>query len=352
MTSITVSRGAVRRNLEKLRAMTDARIMAVLKCNGYGMGLVEFARLLKTEGVRLFAVSRAEEATRLRSAGFDGYLLLLSPVWDRETVLRLAEQRVTLTVASLEHASAMSWIFSTADLHPSVHLAVDTGMHRYGFTRDELEKFDPTIQSFAIEGVFTHFYAAVNDALTEEQHADFIGCLDTLTARHVDPGIVHCCASMSFLRHREMHHDMVRLGSALVGTPEGLERVWRFETAAASVKSLKKGSPLGYGGWTLKRDALVASLPVGFSDGMMLERFEPVGFSGALRRFAKDVLRPASPIRVFFRGRELPILGGAGTTHLSVDATWTDAKPGDIFVIESNPMFLSPDIERKYQEEL
>ena len=352
MASITVSRGAVRRNLEKLRAMTDARIMAVLKCNGYGMGLVEFARLLEAEGVDRFAVSRAEEALRLRSAGFGGNLLLLSPVWDRDTVLRLARERVTLTVASTEHASAMSWIFSTSDLHPSVHLAVDTGMHRYGFTRDELERFDPTVQSFAVEGVFTHFYASVNNELTEEQHADFIGCVDTLSARHVDPGLIHCCASIAFLRHREMHHDMVRLGSALVGTPEGLERIWRFETTAAAVKSLKKGSPLGYGGWTLRRDALVASLPVGFSDGMMLERFEPVGFSGALRRFARDVLRPSSPIRVFFRGREVPILGGAGTTHLSVDITGTDAKPGDVFTIESNPMFLSPDIERKYQEEL
>ena len=352
MTSITISRGAVRRNLEKLRGMTEARIMAVLKCNGYGMGLTGFARLLQAEGVDRFAVSRPEEALALRGDGFDASLLLLSPVWERETILRLEELGVTMTVASPEHAACMSDALASAGRTPGVHLAVDTGMHRYGFTRDELEKLDPSPFSFRIAGLFTHFYASVDDRLTTEQHAEFMGCAELLRERGVSPGLLHCCASNAFLRHPEMHHDLVRLGSALVGTPDGLERIWRFETAAASIRTLPKGSPLGYGGWKLRKDAAVASLPVGFSDGMMLERFEPLGFYGALRRFGKDILRPSAPIRVLYQGQEVPVLGGAGTTHLSVDVTGTGAKPGDRFEIVSNPMFLSPSIPREFVEEL
>jgi alanine racemase len=225
-------------------------------------------------------------------------------------------------------------------------------MHRYGFTRDELEAFDPTGLSFSVAGVFTHFYASSNDALTTEQHADFLGCVELLRSRGIDPGIVHCCASGAFLRCRDMHHDMVRLGSALVGTPDGLERIWKLETAAAAVRPLKKNDRLGYGGWKIRRNAVVASLPVGFSDGLLLERFEPVGFYGALRRFGKDILRPSCPIRVLYGGHEVPVLGGAGTTHLTVDVTGTGAAPGDSFTVESNPMFLSPDIPRVYAEEL
>ncbi|MCF0120696.1 MAG: alanine racemase, partial [Oscillospiraceae bacterium] len=170
MSVIKISLAALERNIEKCRSMTDAKIMAVLKCNGYGMGIVEYAKRLKSLGITSFAVSRPDEAMALRRAGFDGELVLLTAMWEDEVITALAAKNVALTISCPENDDKVRSVLLSRGLSAVVHIAVDTGMHRYGFTPDELKAYSPDGAPYTPGGIFTHFYASLDREITAKQH--------------------------------------------------------------------------------------------------------------------------------------------------------------------------------------
>ena len=132
MCKLVIDTGALARNLEKLRHYTSARIIAVVKGGGYGLGLVPYARWLTAQGVDMLAVSSVAEAAALRDAGITADVLMLASTALPEEVSALLARNVILTVGSLEAARTVSAVAEEQGVTARVHIKLDTGMGRCG----------------------------------------------------------------------------------------------------------------------------------------------------------------------------------------------------------------------------
>lgn len=256
MPTFVIDSAALSRNMEKLRRFTSAQIIAVVKGNGYGLGLVPYARFLTAQGVALLAVSTVEEAAALRDAGITAQLLMLSSTALPEEIAALLARDVILTVGSADAARAVSDAAAARGVTARVHVKLDTGMGRYGFLPQETAEAAALLQALPalqVEGVFTHLSDAANAKCTALQYRRFTEGVRILQEAGIDTGLRHVCASTAFLRYPEMHLDAVRLGSALLGrlsVPDtlGLERIGWLEAQVTELKTLPAGWPVGYTG--------------------------------------------------------------------------------------------------------
>ena len=141
MKAYVVERDALIHNIQAIRSFAGpVPIWAVLKGNGYGIGLVPFSRILRENGIDRFAVTELKEAEALRENYPDVPILMLRSTADPTEINELLDLKVILTVGCYETAVAINGIASERACVAEVHLAVDTGMGRYGFLPDDTDK--------------------------------------------------------------------------------------------------------------------------------------------------------------------------------------------------------------------
>lgn len=160
MCKLVIDTGALTRNLEKLRHYTSARIIAVVKGGGYGLGLAPYAQWLTAQGVDMLAVSSAAEAAALRDAGITADVLMLSSTALPEEVSALLARNVILTVGSFDAAHTVSAVAAQQGVTARVHIKLDTGMGRCGFLPGDVREAAALLRflpALRVEGVFTHF---------------------------------------------------------------------------------------------------------------------------------------------------------------------------------------------------
>lgn len=283
--NLVVNLAALRHNLKTQVAKLPAgsRILPVVKANAYGNGLVPVVNSLKNEPeVAGFCVALLDEGLRLRDEGISQMILVLgiTPV---QYALVAAREGISLTVGSLAWLQEYLQIARVAKVTTPlrVHLGLDTGMGRIGFTDEEelaqavdLLAKDP---HFVFEGIFTHFSTAdgADTAYFEKQYANWQRL--TSVVKHLPP-FVHVANSATALWHKgEVVGNTVRMGISLYGlNPSGrdltptwdLEPVMSLTAKLTFVKRLKKGSSVSYGAtYTAQSDEWVGTVPVGYADG-------------------------------------------------------------------------------------
>lgn len=176
MCKLVIDTGALTRNLEKLRHYTSARIIAVVKGGGYGLGLAPYAQWLTAQGVDMLAVSSAAEAAALRDAGITADVLMLSSTALPEEVSALLARNVILTVGSFDAAHTVSAVAAQQGVTARVHIKLDTGMGRCGFLPGDVREAAALLRflpALRVEGVFTHFADAANRRRTARQYRRF-----------------------------------------------------------------------------------------------------------------------------------------------------------------------------------
>lgn len=335
MCKLVIDTGALTRNLEKLRHYTSARIIAVVKGGGYGLGLAPYAQWLTAQGVDMLAVSSAAEAAALRDAGITADVLMLSSTALPEEVSALLARNVILTVGSFDAAHTVSAVAAQQGVTARVHIKLDTGMGRCGFLPGDVREAAALLRflpALRVEGVFTHFADAANRRRTARQYRRFTAGVRILRTAGIDPGLRHVCASTAFLRHPEMHLDAVRLGSALLGrlsVPDtlGLEKV----------------------GWLETRLAL---LPVGYTSGIgVTEESNALRLRDRLRRVlhAGRGLLHTDGLTVQINGRSCPVRGVVAAAQLEADVTELPCAVGDTVRVEVRPKFVDSGILREYR---
>ncbi|SDE67458.1 alanine racemase [Paenibacillus sp. UNCCL117] len=291
-----------------------ARFMAVVKADGYGHGAAEAAFMALEAGADYLGVAFVDEAVQLRHAGVQAPILILgcTPPHAVEAAIR---QRLTITVSSRDMLDDVTRCAKTIGLQAIVHLKIDTGMSRLGFAPEEalsvcLASASPLV---AIEGIFTHFADADNSdpAFTREQYGAFVSLLERLSESGVHIPIKHCCNSAAAMKFPDMHMDMVRIGIAMYGlTPlpgephpaYPLREAMQLKTNISYVKPVHKNKPVSYGlTYRTDKDSLVATLPIGYADGLS-RRLSNNGFA-------------------LVRGRRVPIIGRVCMDQTMIDVT-------------------------------
>lgn len=360
MTKFVINKDNIIHNLNEVRRMTDALVIPTLKADCYGLGAETVFKLLRDEcGIMLFAVSRISEALPLAKRGAD--ILVLSCYHDESSVKTALENRLILSVDSLSLAKRIADYAKDMGTCARVHIKVDTGFGRFGFSPEKIQDIASVyaVDGLEVLGIFSHFSNAFckNPDSTDRQLWQFESVCEALYERGIDVGIRHIANSSAALRDRKYALDAVRIGSALTGrlpmrTDADLIRIGRFETTVADIRTLKKNSNIGYGNvFKLKKETRVAVLCVGSADGVLIKKdydtyrlFDILRYGfGVFKMLFRD-----NRLCVQINGRQVRTVGRIALTHTMVDVTDIDCKCGDKAVIDISPLYVSPLIEREY----
>ena len=269
---------AIGHNLRVVQASADGRkILAVVKADAYGHGVVPVARRLQAEGVDGFGVALAEEGIELREAGIDRAILVLNGI-NGGAHREIVAAGLTPVLYELSEASAFDQVSEGRPI--DVHLKVDTGMGRLGVPLGELSDFLRALRRFPsirIAGLMTHLSTADTDReYVAEQLTRFAQARGLVRRFGHEPSVLHVANSAALFRHPETHFDWVRVGLALYGYPGSdavdapLRPALRWRTEVLRIRTLQAGESAGYGrSFRASSETLLATIPVGYGDGLL-----------------------------------------------------------------------------------
>jgi alanine racemase len=327
-TCLEINLDALIHNLNFYRSVlpTGTRMMVMVKALGYGSGDAEIARLLEFHRVDYLAVAYADEGIKLREAGISMPIMVMNPTPDAMEQIfrfRLEPEIYSFRVLQLFEEVRESGKFPEI---PSIHIKVDTGMHRLGFLPEDVDKLATALAGSGIRvaSVFSHLAAADEDSHSEYtllQLQGFSEFCTELKARGITGFSRHMLNSAGILRYPEAAFEMVRLGIGLYGIEAGgahqhkLRPVSRLKTIISQIKEVPAGSSVGYGRREyLSRKSRVATLAIGYSDGFR-------------RAFS------AGAVRIKYQKHFLPVLGNVCMDMCMIDVTDTSLEEGDEITI-------------------
>ena len=305
-----------------------AELWATVKANGYGHGAVEVARTALSAGARGLCVALADEAHQLRQAKIAAPILIVSeqPEVAFEQMLR---DEIVATVYNEATINSYAAVAARLGVVGTVHLKVDTGMHRVGVpVASAMARVEQIIaaKSLQLDGVYTHFAAAdlpSHDETAKQQRRfdDFVAELDRKKLR---PKYVHTSNSAAVLRSLNAVTDIARVGIAIYGiapsnetetVARGLRPAMSLHARVSHVQRLEAGEGVSYGLRTrLEKSANIATLPLGYADGVPRRLWSVGG-------------------EVLIGGKRCPIVGVVTMDQLMVNCGEIDMKIGDQAVL-------------------
>ncbi len=265
---------ALRSNFVKTQERAaPAKILAVVKSDAYGHGATAVARELETAGAAFLGTATVAEAIQLRRADIRLPILVLSGMTPEQLPL-LLEFDFIPAVYNSEVLNAVANYARSSGREFPVHLKVNTGMGRLGFSTDDAERIvNSPPRGVRIEGIFTHFATAEisDDAYTQLQLTHFRKLVDASRAAGV---LIHSANSAAVLNYPDSHFDLVRPGLLLYGiSPTGdaldFEPVLSLKSKIVFLHRIHKGETIGYGRtFQAEKDTLIATIPIGYADGL------------------------------------------------------------------------------------
>ncbi|MDP3963585.1 MAG: alanine racemase [bacterium] len=342
-TWVEIDKAALAHNYRVFRSRlgTRTKLMAIAKSNAYGHDLVQYATYMERLGADWIGVDSVIEALALRREGLRIPIFVLghTPV---SYFGEAAAKRITLTVSTFEGLDA--WLRSSKK--PSVHLKIDTGMHRQGFMPPQISSVLRRLGAHSaarlhIAGMYTHFAAAKNPAFPRDTVRQ-MSAFDSASEQFARAGyrlMRHAAATSGALLFPDSHYDMVRIGIGLYGVWPSSEVRSHFADALAlmpslrwrgivsEVKRLPAANSIGYDlTETLARPTVVAICPVGYWHGYdrALSSIGHVLIRGSrarvLGRVSMDMIAlDASRVKKIAVGDVVTLLGPDGKDNVSAD---------------------------------
>jgi alanine racemase len=320
---VDIDLDAIRHNVEHLREMVaPSALWAVVKADGYGHGAVEVATAALDAGAQGLCVALVHEGVQLREAGIDSPILLLSeqPIDAADDIVRYRLMATVYSVAFIDALAAAARQRGVDGV--PVHLKVDTGMQRVGVQVADVAEMVATIGARApdlrLVGVCTHLAMAdePDDEVTAVQLERFDGALAAMPTVLLGGLLIHAANSAGALAHPAARRSLVRAGIAIYGISpgrevdalcSGLRPALSLKARVSFVKRVAAGSRISYGlRHTFVNDTTVATVPIGYADGVPRRLFEVGG-------------------EVLIGGRRCPIVGVVTMDQLMVDCGNEDA---------------------------
>ena len=328
---VEIDMDALKDNFLTVRRALDTRckLCCVVKANAYGHGAVVVASLYERLGADFLAVSNIEEALELRLGGITLPILILGYTAP-ESAMMLAANNISQCLFSLDYAKALSREAKKANVSIKIHLKLDSGMGRIGFSLLEGDAvLDDVVAALSLpglvrEGVFTHFAKSdmgeAGDAFTKAQFSRFTSAVEALSLRGYTFPIRHAANSAALCDYPETCLDMVRAGIVLYGYPPSgelraplsLRPALSLKSVVDLVKVIGAGTSVSYGGgFVAEKPTKIATIPIGYADGLW-------------RSMEKDGLFPT------VRGKAVRLVGRVCMDQCMLDVSaMTDVSVGD-----------------------
>ena len=288
---VEIDIGALQTNFQSIQKIVgqQVRVMAVVKSDAYGHGLIECAQALYRAGARNFGVAEVWEGVALRRAGLQGEIVVLlggSP----EEYEEIISHKLTPVVYDVDFITGLSHAVAGKNSEVGVHLKVDVGMGRLGVLPAEVESYFSLIKrlpGITLSGLLSHFPVADETGAagkTQEQLANFRNIMAILQTKEAGTVVTHIANSAALIYFPDTRLDMIRAGISLYGYyPDAspvrarnafpalqLKPVMSFKSRIVQIKELEAGSGVSYGHtFVTRRKTRIAVVPVGYADGYL-----------------------------------------------------------------------------------
>ena len=330
--SAEINLSAITQNFKSIKSRTTADVLAVVKADAYGHGLIPVSKALEEAGADWFGTALLEEAINLRKAG------ILKPIISWLTPLgedfkSAIDLDIDLGIPSVDLLDEVIKAASLTGKTARIHLEIDTGMSRGGV----LSEWDQLIKSvlagvnlkqLKVIGIWSHFARAdePDELMNQEQLSLFEEKVNQAKAAGIDAQFIHIANSAALFTNKSTHKNIIRSGIALFGlSPDiktigdssslGLKPAMKLKAKLNLVKEVKAGSSVGYGGTAvLKSDTKLGVVALGYADGIPRSTNNLAG--------------------VFVDKKRAPIIGRVSMDQFVVDLGITStAKTGDEVIV-------------------
>ena len=327
-----INLAAIAENLKLIKSKTSAQVLAVVKADAYGHGLINVAKAAEKSGADWLGTALLEEGIALRNGGITKPIISwLTPIGeDFRTAINLD---IDLSVSSIELLNEVILVGKSINKVPRVHIEIDTGMNRGGFGDDwglllpEIVKAVKANEIKAI-GIWSHFARAdePNEVMNKTQLDLFTQKVKQLNDAGVSPEFIHIANSAASLSNEAAHKNIIRWGIGLYGlSPDvinmgdskslGLKPAMKLFAKLQLVKAVKAGQSVGYGGTAItKSDTKLGVVTLGYADGVPRNANHSAG--------------------IFVAGKRAPIIGRVSMDQFVVDLGADSlAKTGDEVIV-------------------
>ena len=269
----------LKHNIKEYQNLLGAttKLIAVVKADGYGHGVLRVCKAAQEEGIDFFAISRLQEGIELREAGIKTSVIILGGTLPEE-MNDAVKYSLVPTIYNKEQLEALEKANSENDAKARFHLKINTGMNRLGITYGEqlgdfLDALDNT-KNVYFSGVYSHFAVSdVDPEFTMEQYKNFTQAMRQIRERDYSPK-THIANSAAIASNENFSMDFARLGIGMYGlNPQeksmlNLKPVMSLCANIVHINNIKPGDTVSYGRtFTAKRDTKIAVLPIGYADG-------------------------------------------------------------------------------------
>ena len=262
--------------------MPGTKLMAMVKAFSYGSGSFEIANTLEHHRADYLAVAYADEGVELRKAGIGLPIMVMNPeASGMAAILAYQLEPEVYSLRSLHLLASTIKRLKPVSGPVKIHVKFDTGMHRLGFSQDELPALIAALSGYPeirVVSAFSHLVGSEDpnlDDFTRQQIHDFTEMAEKLKNSIGYGFIRHISNSAGITRFPEAQFEMVRLGISLYGISadkkeqSSLEPVNALRTSVSQIISVKSGESVGYNrSWKANRDSKIATIPIGYADGL------------------------------------------------------------------------------------
>ncbi|MGG9971264.1 bifunctional UDP-N-acetylmuramoyl-tripeptide:D-alanyl-D-alanine ligase/alanine racemase [Ferruginibacter sp. SUN002] len=280
-TVLEINLNAVTHNLKFYQQQLNpgVKLMAMVKAFSYGSGGFEIANLLQFHKVDYLAVAYTDEGVELRKAGITLPIMVMNA--EESTFDVMVQYNLEPELFSFNILNGFKkYLEQNGVSYYPVHIKIDTGMHRLGFEKNEIELLGDQLHqstTFKVQSVFSHLAASdadVHDGFTKIQAQSFLESCVVLQEKLGYMFIRHIANTSAIHRHKDLQLDMVRLGIGLYGVDNSesvqpnLKNVTTLKTTISQIKKVKAGESVGYSRKGIAaKDSVIATVRIGYADG-------------------------------------------------------------------------------------
>lgn len=283
-------------NIHKSLLKASTKMMVMVKAYTYGLGNYEIAEILQHHHIDYFGVAYADEGVELRKKGITTPIIVMNP--EQSSYSSIIEYDLEPEIYSFRVLRLFNekLIEKGVQKKYPIHIKIETGMHRLGFQSFEIDELINTLNTMnmQVESIFSHLSSADSPdekKYTEFQAHNFMVLSSEIIEKLSYKPILHLLNSSGIANYPEYQFDMVRIGIGMIGISSNtliekkLMNAVEFKTVISQISQVKKGETIGYNrNYTTKKNTFIATLPVGYADGIPRSIGNEIGSVGIKKR--------------------------------------------------------------------